>query len=897
MIGALFTQSEYSLLDNTISIEKLVKRAKEYKYEFLSLADNNTTSGLIPFYKECIKENIKPVLGIYASLESLNSTSNKMLFYALNKKGYQNILKISSTINILEEPLMPFAKLEEVSEGVYAVCTMDTDIVSLLISGKKEDARESIRRYKSIFKHFALGISIEDLRFEVIAYDYVNLALEEEVPLLPLKKVSYLNKDGSRTLRYLRAIGTGHLENEIEEDYSFYPLDKIESSFMEYPYVFDYLDEFLSLVSFDLKEIKAELPKYPTPNNVSSKDYLDELAHLGLKRRLELNNRMDKAPIYIRRLEYELSVISKMSFDDYFLIVFDFVRYAKKNKILVGPGRGSAAGSLVSYSLGITEVDPILYNLLFERFLNPERVSMPDIDLDFPDDKRDEVIKYVCAKYGKTRVAHIETFGTFQARLAIRDVAKVMKIPSYKVDSLLKYIPSGFDLREYKKNETLLALSTDEEIERLLEVSSEIFDLPKNISTHAAGIILSDLDLWNYVALQKGVDEVYQTQALTSDLEGLGLLKIDFLGLRNLKMIDEIRKMIDKEIDLNHLPLNDKKTFDLLKRADTSGVFQLESQGIRNVLRRLSPDSFEDIVAILALYRPGPMDNIDEFIRRRNGKAYHVPKRLEEILKPTYGIILYQEQIMLIAQKFAGYTLGEADILRRAVSKKKRDVLEEEREKFIKKSLQNGYDLSTSKEIYEYIVRFADYGFNRNHSVAYAMIAYQMAYLKAHYPNYFMIVLLNGALADKAKTEEYIKDCIRYGIKIRKPDINKSGNAYYYQDGIIYPLLGIKNIGAILSDAIIEERKKRSFSSIVDFRRRVKISDIALENLVFAGCFDFLQKTKKELLSTEKSMDFFEGLMDEIEIDKEEYPSSVLREKEIKAIGFLLSSFSKEKGR
>jgi DNA polymerase-3 subunit alpha len=610
-------------------------------------------------------------------------------------------------------------------------------------------------------------------------------------------------------------------------------------------------------VSIDLN--KTYLPTYPTEKGIAAEDYLEMLCQKGLTERFSA-----PAKDYSDRLAYELGVIKRMKFSNYFLIVWDFMRYARGNGILTGPGRGSAAGSLVAYVLYITDVDPLEHNLLFERFLNPERISMPDIDIDFPDQRRDEVIEYVAKKYGELHVAQIVTFGTMAAKAAIRDVGRAFGLNGKELDHLSKLIPSrlGINLTDaYKESEPLRSfLSKDSINQRIYDTALKLEGLPRHTSTHAAGVVISEKPLIELIPIQQGHGNVYLTQYSMEHLEELGLLKMDFLGLRNLTLLDAILSAINRntgrKVDIRKLPLNDRETFELLAKGETTGIFQLESEGMRKVLIRLKPTGFEDIVAVNALYRPGPMENIPLFIDRKHGLQpveYPHPD-LQPILENTYGVIVYQEQIMQIASKMAGFSLGEADLLRRAVSKKQKDTLDRERNHFVQGALKKGYEQSLANDIYDLIVRFANYGFNRSHAVAYSLIAYQLAYLKTHFPLYFMAGLLTSAIGNEAKLSQYIMETRQRDIKVLPPSINYSDYSFQAaQEGIRYSLAAIKGVGAVALKEIFKARKRKKYEDLFDFCIRVSSKAInrkTLEYLVHSGSFDEFGEDRAGLLAS-----------------------------------------------
>ncbi len=668
-----------------------------------------------------------------------------------------------------------------------------------------------------------------------------ELSEQVDIKMLPLHQTSYQEKTDLDVYEALIKIDNESNEMPKDADYSFLNKEELETMFSDYPFVFASLAKVIDSISFKWKKPNFQMPIFPIPKG-SSSEYLKSLSIIGLKKRLKKTNNPDHK-IYQKRLLYELSVIDSMGFNDYFLIVYDFVKYAKTHDILVGPGRGSSAGSLVAYCIGITDVDPITYGLLFERFLNPERLSMPDIDMDFPDDKRDEILQYVKQKYGTNHIISITTFGRFALRSSIRDIARVMKIDISRVKGIIQsVINDNID-------------QSDFETMRLLEVAKKIEGLPRYSGTHAAGIIMAQQDLTKHLPLQQGAQGFYQSQLDQVDLESLGLLKVDFLGIRNLAIIDQTIKAINKQgenFSLPDLSLDDSKTYKTLANAETTGIFQVESRGMRATLRKLKPNCFEDIVAILALYRPGPMDNIDLYIARRNGKEFsYVHPDLKEILKPTYGIIVYQEQIMRIAHEFAGYSLAEADLLRRGISKKDKNILEKERKKFLASCTAKNYSTSVSQEIYDYIVKFADYGFNRSHSVAYALITYQMAYLKANFFPTFMTILLSNNIGNEGTIKQLLDEAKKQQIKIMTPNINISTNTYICLDKAIYPpLIEIKTIGRVIADKLIEERQNGEFRNFQEFKSRVKnnLNEQNITMLIHSGALDIFGLNHKTLI-------------------------------------------------
>ncbi|HEY8364351.1 MAG TPA: DNA polymerase III subunit alpha, partial [Haloplasmataceae bacterium] len=891
MYTQLYTKTVYSLLKSCLRIEEYVKRASEYHLKALAITDENNVYGIIKFYQACQEYNIKPLIGINVFLDGIIP----LVLLAKNNEGYKNILRIASLVKLNDNKLT-INDLSDYHQDLICIITTlpNIDLKSIFTSDL----------YLGIFPEITDNISLMNKR--VIEY-----AHKHEIKIVALNEVRYLNESDALILSYIEAIDKGYTisPNEIKiymnHQYLLEP-QKFLTYFANYPTALENMEKISEQCNVTIEFNSVYLPKYQTENNVSSLSFLKALCKKGLEKRLNTKNIPAE---YLERLKYELSVIEKMNFADYFLIVYDFVKYAKNKQIYVGPGRGSSAGSLVAYVLGITNIDPIEYQLLFERFLNPERISLPDIDLDFQDDRREEVIKYVQNKYGKYHVAHIIAFGTFQSRSAIRELGKAMGLKEFRINEIITYIDSNISIIENIQNNEQLQKVIYEyrDIRYLLDIAQKIENIPRNTTTHAAGIIICEKDLRDITALQPSIDDVYQTQFEALDLENLGLIKMDFLGIRNLSAINQIINLIKKnhniEIDINKIPLDNQKTYRLIARGDTTGIFQLESKGMREVLQEINAQCFEDIVAVNALYRPGPMANIPHFIARKNNKEKitYLHNDLIPILRSTYGIIVYQEQIMMIVQKIAGYSLGEADLLRRAISKKQKEVIENERLKFVSKAINNGYDKDTSEILYDYIVRFGDYGFNRSHSVAYALISYQMAYLKANFLIEFMVVMLTNVIGSESQTNKYIRDSIRYGIKILPLSINESYNNYQIEsnNSIRMSFLVIKGIGPSISQAIINERNKGKFKNLFDFMNRCKeiIKQNTFEALVFSGALDEFSYTKKTLIENyNKIIDFYRFnpsgyFSDKIEIENScEYPVEELMKKEKVYLGFYLTS-------
>ncbi|MGM9924609.1 MAG: DNA polymerase III subunit alpha [Bacillus sp. (in: firmicutes)] len=859
----LHVQSSYSLLASTVRIEELVQQAKREQMHSLALTDRNVMYGAIPFYKACKKSGIKPILGMLTDVLH-EEEAFPLLLLARDQKGYANLLKISSSIQTMSKQGIPLKWLKGYSEGITAISPGEEGIVETsLRKGDIEQARSALQTYKSIFspEYFYLSIQKVKQADETSAHQQLlALAHENKTALVATNPVMYMSMDDALAHDVLKALDTGsQLTSQVGLQREYYFKSKLEmaEAFKEQP---DALHN--SMVIAEQCEVEIEfhrslLPKYPTERPAG--ELLKELCLEGFKIRYPQAKQS-----YYERLEYELSVINKMNFNDYFLIVWDFMKFARQQRIMTGPGRGSAAGSIVAYVLQITDIDPMEHNLLFERFLNPERISMPDIDIDFSDIRRDEVIAYVAKKYGQLHVAQIITFGTFATKASLRDTGRVFGLNSKELDALSKMVPSrlGTTIQTALQDSSELKryYEASDENKRLIDTAMKIEGLPRHTSTHAAGVVISDLPLTDLIAIQEGHNNVHLTQFPMETLEELGLLKMDFLGLRNLTLMERVlasvRKATGRMIQLKEIPMDDAKTFQMLGKGETIGIFQFESEGMQKVLKQLKPEQFSDLVAVNALYRPGPMENIPAYIRRRHGeeKATYLHPDLQDILHNTYGIIVYQEQIMQIASKFAGFSLGEADLLRRAVSKKKADVLEEQRHYFVAGSLQQGYPQSTAERIYDYIVKFANYGFNLSHAVAYSYIAYQLAYLKAHYPRFFMAALMSSAIGNDAKIAQYARELKKMNIPILVPSINKSEYAFRpEEDGIRYSLVAIKGVGGTAVKDILQARKAKKFSDLFDFCIRVPSKTVnrkVLEAFIHAGAFDEWGENRATLLAS-----------------------------------------------
>ncbi|OEG00073.1 DNA polymerase III subunit alpha [Vulcanibacillus modesticaldus] len=938
----LHVHTEYSLLDGASRIESLVKKAKELGMSALSITDHGNMYGVVPFYKACLKEGIKPIIGCEIYLTPGNrkdreSRQEQKIFHlvllAKNQTGYKNLMNIVSIAHLegfYYKPRVDKKILEKYSDGIIALSScIAGEINHYLLNDQYEKAKIAALEYRDIFGKDNFYLEIQDHGLEEqkkIIPHLIKLSEEIKIPLVATNDVHYINKEDAIIQDVLLAIGTGSkLEDDNRlrfETTEFYLKDEkmMRKRFSKLPNAIEQTAMIAKRCNIEIDLGQTALPKYPVPKEVSAIEYLKALSLKGLQKRYHNITKELRD-----RLSYELSIIEKMGFADYFLIVWDFMKFAHKSKIMTGPGRGSAAGSLVAYVLGITDVDPIKYGLLFERFLNPQRVNMPDIDIDFNYERRDEVIKYVSEKYGANRVAQIITFGTFAAKAAIRDVGRVLNLPYSQVDKIAKLIPNQLGitikqaLSEVKELRELY--QKDENLKSLIDIAIKIEGMPRHHSTHAAGVVIADKPLTDYTPLQRGQEDISLTQFPMGILEEIGLLKMDFLGLRNLTIIEKtlnwIKKTKNIDLSLHELDINDELTYQLLSNGDTKGIFQLESAGVTKVLRELKPSHFEDIVAVLALYRPGPMEFIPDYIKAKHGqKSVTYPhENLKPILSDTYGIIIYQEQIMQIASKMAGFSLGEADLLRRAVGKKKREILLKEREHFVKGAIKNGYQEGIANEVYDMIVRFANYGFNRSHAVAYSVLAYQTAYLKAHYPVEFMTALISESMGNPGKVVEYIEESRKMGIEVLPPDVLLSDYNFSIEDGKIrFGLAAIKNIGINVIESILNHRKaNKKYKTVFDFCMQSdnKVCNRkTMEALILSGALDsfgvhraqlmanlddLLERVqKKKKLQDELQIRLFDDLDSEIDnefdwIQVKPYSNQELLQKEKEVLGLYLS--------
>ncbi len=864
MFGHLQVISSFSFQNSTILIKDLVENASQKHIEALALTDKNNMFGALEFSEACLKKGIKPIFGMEASVK-IQEEIYPFLLLAKDDIGYFDLVKINCDINIHEERCIDLKRLSSYQKHLYVMSASMEGIIERLVAKEmEEEAIKYLKLLKELFQdNYYIMIQNHHIKLqETLNQRLLSLARYLQIKVVCSNEVSYLKKSEALALDLMQA---AHQGTVLDNKYQPITEEKYLKTEEEMSHLFsqEIIEETKKVVLSCKATIplnQRHLPAYPVPHGGKASDYLRSLCQLGLKKRFQGLSIPQK---YIQRLQYELKMIHQMGFDDYFLIVWDYVRFAKVNKIQVGPGRGSAAGSLVAYVLGITGVDPLKYDLLFERFLNPERVSMPDIDIDFQDNRRDEVIEYVIQKDGQDHAAQIITFNTYGPRVAIKEMGKVMGIPLAKLEMIAKMVPTH---PKHKKTITQMyqtsaqfqsLVNQDSTLRKIIPAMSIIEHLPRNISTHAAGVILSKEPLHDVVPLVKGPTSTLMTQYSKDYIEKVGLLKMDFLGLKNLTMIDYICKDIERETDfsiqMNNIPLDNQKVYDLISRADTFGVFQLESQGMRNLLRQMKPSQFDDIVAAIALYRPGPMENIPIYLKRRNHQekiTYPLPE-VEPILRSTYGIMIYQEQIMQIAQKIAGFSLGKADILRKAVSKKETKLMASMREEFIAGCIHNGYQQQKAEELYNLIEKFANYGFNKSHSVAYGYVAYQLAYLKANYPLYFFAAILSNELSSDTTKLHCIQECKAYHVKILPPSVNYSTERFMVENGHIrYSLLAIKNVGYAGYKAIVDERKKGLFLDIFDFMIRMdesKLSKKMIESLIDAGAFDEFELSRSTI--------------------------------------------------
>ena len=908
----LHVHTEYSLLDGSSKIKELVARAKELGMDSLAITDHGVMYGVIDFYRAAKDAGIKPIIGceIYVSPGSRfekETGHNEDRYYHLvllaeNDKGYHNLMKIVSkgfTEGYYYKPRVDYEVLEQYSEGIIALSAcLAGEVQKYLARNMYDEACKSALRYQKIFGKGNFFLELQDHGIDMqkkVNMDLLRMSSGLGIELVATNDIHYIYDTDYEAHDILLCIQTGKKvmdEDRMRYEGGQYYLKSEEEMRALFPYALQAIDNTAKIAARCNVEIEfgvRKLPKYQVPKEFwdseeeegeASWRYLHHLCYEGLNRRYG-----SEKPELTERLDYELSVIRNMGFIDYFLIVWDFINYAKTNGIMVGPGRGSAAGSIVAYTLAITDIDPLKYDLLFERFLNPERVSMPDIDVDFCYERRGEVIDYVVSKYGKHNVAQIVTFGTLAAKGVIRDVGRVLDMPYAQVDAIAKMIPKELNITIDKalKMNPLLKKEYDEnsQIKYLIDMSKRLEGLPRHTSMHAAGVLISQKAVDEYVPLSRSSDGTITTQYIMTTLEELGLLKMDFLGLRTLTVIQDAVNLVKKNkgvtINLQDIDYNDKQVLDYIGTGKTDGIFQIESAGMKSFMKELKPESLEDIIAGIALYRPGPMDFIPKYLKGKNDRdsiTYDCPQ-LEPILKTTHGCIVYQEQVMQIVRDLAGYTLGRSDLLRRAMSKKKQAVMEKERKNFVYGNeeegvdgcIKRGIDEATANKIYDEMIDFAKYAFNKSHAAAYGVVSYQTAYLKYYYPVEFMASLLTSVIDNSSKVIEYVQTCKGMGIDILPPDINQSERNFTAQGGAIrYGLSALKSIGKAMVDQLVSERNARGpFQNLQEFLERISECDLSkriVESLIKAGALDCLEGNRRQ------KMMIYTSIMDNISQSK-----------------------------
>ncbi len=893
----LHLHTEYSLLDGANRTAELFAAAEKYSMSAVGLTDHGNMFGALEFYRQGKETGIKPILGceLYiapgsrfdrSSTHGISDASYHLTAIAKNYQGYRNLVKLV-TAGYLEgfyyRPRIDKELLAKHRDGLIILSgCLSGEVLNFLANGQAERAREVASWYKEQFGdgNYFLEVQRHDLDGEPAFNEaLMRLGRDLDIPLVATNDCHYLKAEDAEAHDVLLCIQTGKSLSDPKRfafstpDFYFKSPQEMAERFRDIPGAVERTIAISEMCDLDIPLGETHLPRYQVPEGYTLDSYLETTVYERLRQRLKLAERRGQrlTPELIRAYEqraaHELQVIQQMGYSGYFLIVWDFIDYAKRQGIPVGPGRGSAAGSVVAYALGITELDPLQYNLLFERFLNPERVTLPDIDIDFCQERRDEVIEYVTQKYGKENVAQIITFGTMMAKAVIRDVGRTLDIPYGEVDRIAKLVPNRLNitLADALKEEPKLREIEQQggQMTRLMSTAQALEGLVRHASTHAAGVVISPEPLTEYLPLYKGNKGEVVTQYAMEDIEQLGLLKMDFLGLRTLTVLHNTLRLIgdsyQTELTLEDIPLEDTKTYQLLSDARTFGVFQLESQGLRDILRKLKPTVFEDLIALVALYRPGPLGSgmIDDFIQRKHGKAkveYLLPE-LEPILKETYGIIVYQEQVMQIASTIAGFSLGLADLLRRAMGKKKPEVMAEQREIFLKGALEHGFDQKKAEELFDLMAYFAGYGFNKSHSAAYALIAYWTAFLKAHYPRAYMAALLTSEVQNTDKVIRYINESREMGISILSPDVNDSYRDFrVVGEHIRFGLAAVKNVGDNAIEAIIAAREEDgTFSSLFEFCQRVNLKVMnrrVIESLIKCGAFDTTGETRAQMMAS-----------------------------------------------
>ena len=907
----LHVHTEYSLLDGFSRVKTLVKRAKEKGMTAVAITDHGCMFGAIDFYKAAKAEGIKPIIGceVYTAPRKLTDKDpnydkhqGHLVLLAKDMTGYKNLIKIVSKSYVdgfYYKPRTDMDELKKHSQGLIALSAcLAGDVPRAIMNGNYDKARKLAMEYRNIFGNGNYYLEIQDHGLpeqKQVNTEVVRLSRELNIPLVATNDVHYVDKDDAKIqdiLMCLQMQKTIDDENRMKfpsDEFYLKSREEMEQLFPELEEALDNTNEIAERCNVEFEFHKYHLPRYDVPEGYTTNGYFRELCQKGLVERYG----EDCPEEYKERLEYELNTIENMGYVEYFLIVWDFINFAKQNNIMVGPGRGSAAGSIVAYTLKITDIDPMKYSLLFERFLNPERVSMPDIDIDFCYERREEVIDYVKRKYGEDHVAQIITFGTMGAKIAIRDVARVLNVSYNKADQIAKEIPFELGMtidKAMDSNPTLVDLyESDAEAREVIDISKRLEGTLRHASTHAAGVVIARNPVDEYVPLYKHQDSI-TTQFTMTTLEELGLLKMDFLGLRTLTVIRDALDLIElnrdikgytEHIDFSKMEYDDDEVFETLSQGNTLGVFQLESSGMRNFMKQLKPNSFEDIVAGISLFRPGPMDSIPTYIENKNNpeKVTYINDKLRPILEVTYGCLVYQEQVMQVVRDLAGYSYGRSDLVRRAMSKKKMDVMEEERQYFIHGKfddegnieipgcIRNGISEEDANKIFDDMIDFARYAFNKSHAAAYGVLAYETAYLKVHYPVEFMAALMTSIMGNSDKVVEYIRECNVIGIPVNPPDINKSFAKFSVEgDSIRFGLAAVKNVGVNVIENIVKEREENGeFKDFVDFAKRLDSKDTnkrMIESLIKCGAFDQISENRATLMAG------YESVLESISMDR-----------------------------
>ena len=892
----LHVHTQYSLLDGAIRLDDLMNKAKEYHMPAITMTDHGNMFGTIDFYEKARKSGLKPIIGCEMYLapgsrfdkdaSSSKGSNNHLILLATNNTGYHNLLKLVSAACIegmYYKPRIDKQILQLHHEGLIALSAcLHGEIPHAILAGDMKQALALADEYRQLFDNERFYLELQENKLDDqrrVNDGLIEIAKKTGIPLVATNDCHYLNAGDAFAHEVLLCIQTGKTITMPDrmrfttQEFYFKSPEEMQRAFSSVPEALKNTIAIAERCNLEIALGEYKFPTFTPPEGKTNQSYFEEMSRAGLEERFAKIRQarpeeFDKrAAVYRKRLEDEIKMITRMKFTTYFLIVADFIKYAKNNGCPVGPGRGSAAGSLVAYTLGITEIDPIENNLLFERFLNPERINPPDIDIDFCQENRDRIIKYVTEKYGKENVAQIITFGRMNAKGVIRDVGRALDMPYKEVDTIAKLVPTDpkmtIDLAILQEPRLKELIDTDEQIQKLITISKSLEGLARHASTHAAGVVIADAPLDNYVPMCKSADGVVMTQFEMKGVEAIGLIKFDFLGLKTLTVIEKSVELVranpaNNLPDINNLPLNDPKSYELLSSGETDGVFQLESSGMKDLLTRILPGNIEDLTALLALYRPGPLGSgmIDDFVACKHGKkaiAYPLPQ-LEDILKETYGIILYQEQVMLIASTLAGFSLADADLLRRAMGKKKKEEMLKQKEKFLGGAKKNKVAMDKAGEIFDLMEKFAEYGFNKSHSAAYASITYQTAYLKAHYPVEFMAALLSSEMGNTEKIVNYISECREKKIEVLPPDVNDSIVDFkVVGNKIRFGLAAVKNVGVSAIESILASREKDGpFRSLLDFCRRVdlrKVNKKVLEALIKCGAMDSFGVKRSQLMA------------------------------------------------